>query len=190
MLEVEVKYRNADPASVLATLLALGASKVEHRIDADRYFNAPDRDLKQTDEAFRLRRIGSRNLLTYKGPKRAAATKTRTEIEIPLADGDEVAADAEKMFVNLGYKPVAIVLKTRTVYHLDRGGFAIEVCHDDLAGVGAFVELEIVAEESRFEAAQEAVLELAAELGLKEREPRSYLGMFLAVTAASSPGPG
>ena len=185
MLEVEVKYRNTDPAGVLAKLLALGASRVEERVDADRYFNAPDRDLKLTDEAFRLRRIGSRNLLTYKGPKRAAETKTRTEIEVPFADGDAVAADAEKLLVCLGYKPVAIVRKSRTVYHLDRNGFAIEACLDELEGVGSFVELEIVAEEERFEAAQAAVLQLAAELGLKDREPRSYLGMFLAFTAAS-----
>jgi adenylate cyclase class 2 len=94
MLEVEVKYPIADLAAVRANLLALGAEWVEERTDADQYFNAPDRDFKETDEAFRLRRIGSKNRLTYKGPKRDAATKTRTEIEVTLADGAAAAADA------------------------------------------------------------------------------------------------
>ena len=83
------------------------------------YFNPPDRDLKETDEAFRLRRIGRTNCLTYKGPKRDAETKTRTEIEVPLGDGDETAADMERMLVALGYRPVVVVRKQRRVYRFD-----------------------------------------------------------------------
>ena len=60
--------------------------------EADHYFNAPDRDFARTDEAFRLRRIGAANFVTYKGPKRDAQRKMRTEIEVPLPDGDEAAA--------------------------------------------------------------------------------------------------
>ena len=59
MLEVEVKYRNADRAAAVATLLDWGAALAQDRTDADLYFSAPDRDLKATDEAFRLRRIGA-----------------------------------------------------------------------------------------------------------------------------------
>lgn len=184
MLEVEVKYRNPDPHGVLAKLLALGAVRGEPRVESDQYFNAPDRDLKATDEAFRLRRIGSHNRLTYKGPKRDTATKTRPEIEVPLGDGDAVAADAVKMFTSLGYKPVAIVRKSRTPFHLTRGEFELEICFDEVDSVGSFLEVEIVAEESRFEAAKAAVLALAADLGLSEPERRSYLGMFLAATRA------
>jgi len=179
MLEVEVKYRSADSAAVISKLQALGAVKVEERGDADQYFSAPDRDFTATDEAFRLRSIGAKNRLTYKGPKRDAATKTRTEIEIPLADGDAVAADAERLFTALGYRPVAIVRKKRTVYHLKRNAFELEACIDDVDRVGSFVELEIVAEESQFEEAKAAVLQLAAELGLHEQERRSYLEMLL-----------
>jgi adenylate cyclase class 2 len=180
MLEVEVKYRNTDPAAVLAKLLALGAVKVEARTDADQYFNAPDRDFKSTDEAFRLRRIGSQNRLTYKGPKREAATKTRTEIEVRLADGDAAASDTEQMLVKLGYRPVAVVRKNRTVYHLQRGDFDIEACVDEVDRVGSFVELEIVAEEAQFENAKATVLQLASELGMPQQERRSYLEMLLA----------
>ena len=37
---------------------------------------------------------------------------------------------------------------------LDRDGFAIEACLDEVDRVGSFVELEIVAEEAQFEAAK------------------------------------
>jgi adenylate cyclase class 2 len=180
MLEVEVKYRAADRAAVTDRLHALGATRAEERTDEDHYFNGPDRDFKQTDEAFRLRRIGTENRLTYKGPKREAATKTRTEIEVRLADGDDTAADTTRMLVSLGYRPVAVVRKRRAVYHVEGRGPGIEVCVDDVEGVGSFVEVEVVADESRFEEAKAAVLGLAAELGLTDPERRSYLEMLLA----------
>lgn len=185
MLEVEVKYRNSAPASLLARLQALGAQHMETRMESDQYFNAPDRDLKQTDEALRLRRIGSTSRFTYKGPKRDAETKTRLEIEVPLADGDEAATDAVRMLVCLGYRPVATVRKSRAVYRLNRNGFEVDVCLDDAERVGTYAEVEIVAEEPRFEEAKATVLSLAAELGLNDVERRSYLGLFLAATAGA-----
>lgn len=179
MLEVEVKYRVADPAAVAAKLDALGARRVGAEPEADHYFNAPDRDFKQTDEAFRLRRVGPDNRFTYKGPKRDAATKTRTEIELPIAGGDAAAADAERMLLALGYRPTAVVRKTRTTYELARGPFVVVACLDAVEQVGTFAEVEVVCDEARFEAAKRAVLGLAAELGLTEQERRSYLGMLL-----------
>lgn len=185
MLEVEVKYRNADRAAVVATLLDWGARLAQDRTDVDLYFQAPDRDLKATDEAFRLRRIGAKNYLTYKGPKKDTETKTRPEIEIALADGDDTAADTEKMLIALGYKPVTTVRKKRRVYEFTRDGFDLEACFDSVDGVGDFVELEIVAEEARYEAAKAVLLAVAAELGLTEQEKRSYLGLVIAAAAAS-----
>jgi adenylate cyclase class 2 len=184
MLEVEVKYRNADRAAAVATLLDWGATLAEDRTDVDLYFQAPDRDLKASDEAFRLRRTGSKNCLTYKGPKRDTETKTRAEIEVALGDGDAVAADAERMFVSLGYKPVTAVRKKRRVYRFRRDGFDLEACFDSVERVGEFVELEILAEEAQYETAKATLLAAAAELGLTEKETRSYLGLVLAAQAA------
>lgn len=180
MLEVEVRYRTADRPGVIARLLALGAELTQDRTDVDQYFNAPDRDLKASDEAFRLRRIGDANYLTYKGPKRDTETKTRTEIEIPLGEGAEVAADAERLLTALKFRPVVVVKKKRLVYRFLRGGFAMEACFDDVELVGPFVELEILAPEEQYEAAKAVLLQTAADLGLTEKETRSYLGLVLA----------
>jgi adenylate cyclase class 2 len=183
MLEVEVKYPVPDRDAVLVKLLALGAELAEERTDIDHYFNAPDRDFKATDEAFRIRRIGNVNVLTYKGPKRDAATKTRKEIEVRIRDGEAIAADAEALVTALGYRSVGVVHKRRAIYELDRpvGGRpgTLEVCFDDVEHVGSFVELELQAEEAEYEAAKTTVLKVAADLGLSNQERRSYLEMLL-----------
>ena len=179
MLEVEVRYLTADRAAVIAQLLKWGARLAQDRVDVDHYFNAPDRDLKTTGEAFRLRRIGPTNCLTYKGPKLDQETKTRTEIEVPLADGEDVALDTERLLLALHYRPVVVVRKKRQVYRLTRDEFPMEVCFDDVELVGQFVELEILAPEEKYEPAKAVLLQTATDLGLTEKENRSYLGMVL-----------
>jgi adenylate cyclase class 2 len=179
MLEIEMKFPVADFAALERALSAWGAAPGESRSDADHYFNAPDRDFARTDEAFRLRRIGRANYVTYKGPKRDAQTKTRTEVEVPLAEGDEAARDFARLLTHLGYRPTAVVRKRRTVYHLKRGGFSLEVCLDEVESLGPFVELEILAPEEQLEKARAVLLETAGQLGLKTSERRSYLELLL-----------
>jgi adenylate cyclase class 2 len=190
MLEVEIKYRNADRTAAVATLLDWGATLAEDRTDVDLYFQAPDRDFKATGEAFRLRRVGPKNYLTYKGPKRDTETKTRSEIEVELAEGDTAATDTERLFVALGYKQVTTVCKKRRVYAFARAGFDVEACFDTLDGVGEYVELEIIADEAQYEAAKTVLLAAARELGLTEKENRSYLGLVIAAQAARRSAPG
>ena len=179
MLEVEVKYRLPDPAAVEARLRAWGAVVVADQAEADHYLNAPDRDFARTDEAFRLRRIGERNFLTYKGPRRDPASKTRTEVEVPCPPGPAAAEAFLKLFGSLGYRPTAVVRKRRRIYEWARDGFTVHACLDDVEDVGRFVELEIVVDEAHFAAARETVLRIAAELGLGTMEPRSYLEQLL-----------
>ena len=179
MLEVEVKYRTADWSPILEQLRQWQAEFQLSREDTDTYFNAPDRDFKQTDEAVRLRQIGEQNFLTYKGPKRDTATKTRREIEVPLAPGAAAAALAQEWLLSLGYRRVATVCKNRQLWRFQRAGMAVEACLDELPEIGQFVELEIQAEESCFAEAQAVVLQTATELGLHDQERRSYLEIIL-----------
>ncbi len=179
MLEVEMKFPAPDAAALTQRLAEWGAVADPPRTDADHYFNAPDRDFARTDEALRLRRIGPANFVTYKGPKRDAQTKTRTEVEVPLAEGDAVAADFARLLTHLGYRPVAVVRKRRQVHHLERGGFPVEVCVDEVEGVGRFAELEILVPEDRLNEARTVLQETAAALGLSGSERRSYLELLL-----------
>src|SRR5437879_735373 len=108
MFEVEVKYRLDDPSRVEKLLRSWGAIVVADHAEEDHYLNAPDRDFARTDEAFRLRRIGEKNYLTYKGPRHDATSKTRPEIEVPCPPGDEAAEAFLKLFHHLGYRFTAI----------------------------------------------------------------------------------
>jgi adenylate cyclase class 2 len=179
MVEVEQKFRGVDFTALEKRLRALGAVEGERRSEADHYFNAPDRDFARTDEALRIRRVGTDNCVTYKGPKRDQHTKTRTEIEVPIGAGDETAEDFARLLVQLGYRPVAVVHKDRRTFHLHRDGFSLAVTLDDVRDVGRFAELEIGVAEEQVEAAKASLLSAAAEMGLTESERRSYLEMLL-----------
>lgn len=179
MLEIEAKYALPDASGVTARLAEWGARLIEDRRDADHYFNAPDRDFARTDEALRVRRIGPRNCVTYKGPKIDRETKTRKEIEVPFAEGDGAARDMMDLLRELAYRPVAVVRKQRQVFELERGGFTLHVCLDDVEQVGKFAEVEIVAGEAQLERAREVLRDVAARLGLTQSERRSYLELLL-----------
>jgi adenylate cyclase class 2 len=182
MLEIEQKFAHPDFAAIERRLAEWGAAFDEEHDEADHYFNAPDRDFAQTDEAFRLRRVGQANFLTYKGPKHATSVKTRTELEVPLTDGDRTAEEFTQLLKYLGYRPVAVVRKHRKVYRLQRAGFALAICLDEVAGLGRYAEVEIVAPEEQADAAREVLGRVAADLGLSEVERRSYLGLTLAAS--------
>ena len=189
MLEVEMKFRVPDWTAITAKLAALGAVAEPQREDTDHYFNAPDRDFAQTDEAVRLRRIGSENYLTYKGPKIDTLTKSRSEIELRLADGSQAAADSVRFLSSLGYRPVAVVSKMRQVFKFERDGFTLSACLDDVGAVGRYVELEIMADDSRYEAARAALLKATADFGLADPERRSYLRLLLDQSLSRTPAP-
>ena len=187
MLEIEQKFAHADFTAIERRLAEWAARRGEEHTEADHYFNAPDRDFARTDEAFRLRRVGAANLLTYKGPKRQGDVKIRTELEIPLRDGDEAAEQFVQLLTHLGYRLVAVVRKHRRTFHLERSGFALTVCLDEVEELGRFAEVEILAPEERVDAARTALAETAAALGLTELESRSYLNLLLTARGAPQP---
>ena len=176
-----MKFPTADFAEVQRRLLGWGARPGEPLEEADHYFNAPDRDFARTDEAFRLRRIGGNNRITYKGPKQGGPAKTRTEIELAIEPGDAAADAFCRLVAHLGYRAVAVVRKRRIPYHFDKDGFALEVCCDEVDQLGRFVEVEIVAPPERRAQAEQVLLGVARELGLEHAEPRAYLQLVLAL---------
>jgi pantoate--beta-alanine ligase len=185
MLEIEQKYANADFPALERALRQRGAAAPASVVEeADHYHNAPDRDFARTGEAFRLRRVGEKNFLTFKGPRQKAEVRIRTELEIPLPEGDAAAAQHLELLRQLGYRPVAVVKKRRASYALKENGLDVHVCLDDVEELGRFAEVEVVAEQDQADRATAALARLAAEFGLRDVEQRSYLTMLLAKRAA------
>ena len=197
MYEVELKFP-LPPGDIadatLAKLADMGATFDDPVTQADTYYAHPVRDFAATDEALRVRVVTGpdgtpRGRLTYKGPKLDAATKTREEFEPPLADGPEPVAALSAALDRLGFRPVLTVTKTRRTARFEIGdGRNCEAAHDTVTGLGQFLELETTADEATLPAAREALLTLAADLGLGNGERRGYLEMLLA--AADTPTTG
>jgi adenylate cyclase class 2 len=186
MLEIEQKFSGVNFTELEERLYQLGASLLGQQVEVDQYLNAPDRDFAITKEAFRLRRVGKDAVLTYKGPKHPGAVKIRTELEVFLADGQDSADDCLTLLRCLGYRPVAVVRKTRRVFRIEHDGLSISVCLDDVGDVGQFAEIEVLAPDDRLDTARSAVTGMAVELGLQQLERRSYLSLYLAKTQKGS----
>ncbi len=186
--EVEMKFLVADAGELRVRLAAHGARFGDAVRQVDRYFRHPARDFACTDEALRIRQFGSQNVLTYKGPKLDRDTKTRREIELDIAPLEAGAAAWHELLLALGFSPVAEVCKWRLPGQIAWQGAEVQLALDEVAGVGSFIELELLAEQDDLAATQARVRSLAQALGLLTMETRSYLEMLLAARAASSVG--
>jgi adenylate cyclase, class 2 len=179
MYEVENKFPVPDLAAVEQRLAVFGAQFGEAVEQVDHYFAHPARDFATTDEALRLRRIGDSNFVTYKGPKLDQATKTRQELELPLAAGPHRVAQYVQLLQALGFRSVAEVKKLRRSGSFVWQEWRVDATLDEVAGLGRFVELEIQVDADGLRSAQTSLLALAAELRLDHAERRSYLEMLL-----------
>lgn len=177
--EVEQKFSVDDMRAVEERLGELGAEIGDAFVEVDCYYNHPARDFGATDEALRLRRVGTANRITYKGPRIDKTTKTRQELELPLADGPAAAADWAVLLETLGFKPVGEVHKRRRKAYVNHQDCSVEVSLDEVTGLGTFVELELIVEERELDRARRCIAALAVELGLGKSERRSYLRLLL-----------
>lgn len=189
MYEVEIKVP-ADVDAVRRRLRETDAEPVDARSQRDVYYDAPHREFAETDEALRLRYesplvggIDSEPVeepttkLTYKGPLLDADSKTRSEHETVVDDGDAV----EGVLAGLGFDPAATVRKRREFWTF--AGFTVTL--DVVEGVGEFVEIErAVDDESAIETAREEAVAALDRIGLDaDTQVRtSYLGLLLAST--------
>jgi adenylate cyclase, class 2 len=180
--EVEQKFPIGDLGEIERHLITLGAVIEPPVVQVDLYFAHPARDFAQTDEALRIRRVGDESFITYKGAKIDQATKTRSEIELPLSTGEQSVTDWSELLEALGFRPVANVRKSRWSARLQWQGREVEVALDEVDGLGKFVELEIHSDEAEVQTAMACLASLAAELGLGQGERRSYLELLLGKT--------
>lgn len=193
--EVEMKFRVPAGRAPEAGLAPLEISWAEPYEEVDRYYGHPARDFVRTDEALRIRYRNfpddeTERKITYKGPKIDTETKTRREIEIPLAPGDPW----EDILDALGFTPRGIVRKIRRRGTCVFRGRQFEVLRDHLPeldarpGGGHFIELETLADERELAEARSVLLELAGQLDLGESVRTSYLGLLAEARGAAHAG--
>lgn len=179
MLEIELKFPVVRHEVFEKRLAEWAAAPAAPVVQVDRYFAHPARDFAKTDEAFRMRSVGSNNFVTYKGPVLDRQVKTRHEIEVPIASGAAAAAQFREILEALGFREVRAVEKRRTAWRFAKSGRDFELTLDEVTGLGLFVEIETLADPDQKDVAQEILLQLARELDLGTPERRSYLALLL-----------
>jgi adenylate cyclase class 2 len=124
-IEVEAKAYAANLSAIEKELIEKGAKFVTKVKQKDTYFNHPNRDFAETDEALRIREVDGKTFFTYKGPKMDSVTKTREEIEIQVEDPES----SREFLLRLGFKEVRVVNKIRIKYRIND----FVVCLDEVA---------------------------------------------------------
>ncbi|MGE0373920.1 MAG: class IV adenylate cyclase [Planctomycetaceae bacterium] len=178
--EVEIKFWREAADGLEFRIAQLGGvfgSPVEQH---DAYFSHPVRDFSQTDEAFRIRSEGHENRLTFKGPKVDDQSKTRRELEVPIASGADARRRLTEMLAALGFREVLRVVKFRRSCRLTWEDRKVELALDNVDHLGEFVELETMAPHSNWRPARDSLARLAEQLQLRVSECRSYLELLLA----------
>jgi homotetrameric cytidine deaminase len=172
---VELKARDRDPARSLERALALGADDRGELVQRDTYFATSRGRLK-----LREQEPGGAELIAYERSDRADARESRYRLA-PVADG---AALREALDAALG--TTVVVAKRRRLLLWE----GVRIHLDEVAGLGAFVELEgVAAPGSDLTAEGERVARLRAELGIADAdlEATGYADL-LAATIADDPG--
>jgi adenylate cyclase class 2 len=176
MLEVEVKARVGDPAAARALILGTGAveARPRHR-EVNTLYDFRDGRLARENRAVRLRVVGTKALLTYKGtPQKSRRFKVREEIETEV----KKAGAAAKILAELGLVPVFRYEKRRTLFK--KG--ALSICLDELA-IGTFIEVE---------GDRPKIVRFMKAIGIPSKDwiRASYVGLIAAAAAAAPPHSG
>jgi adenylate cyclase, class 2 len=137
-VEIEVKFRVADPPALEEKLRGLGFHCVTPRtFERNVLYDTRDRILRSQQSILRIRKYGDRWVLTHKCVPRNddpnARHKHRVETETAVEDGEALGT----VFTQLGYEPAFIYEKWRTEY-ADATGH----CVLDETPIGFFAELE------------------------------------------------
>ncbi|MCA9265954.1 MAG: class IV adenylate cyclase [Planctomycetales bacterium] len=178
-IEVEQKFPLRDAPSVEKWLMEQGATYEEPVTHSDYYFQHPCRDFATTDEALRIRAIGDKFWITYKGPRLDKHTKTRRELELKLTDDARVGEGFATLLDCLGFEHAATVVKQRRRYLLMWRGREYAADMDVVDELGDFIEIETRVDlESEVDAARHDLTDLANQLGLTDPEPRNYLELL------------
>ena len=176
--EVEKKFWLPDVNQSLERLKQLGVEVAAGKDQVDKYYNHPARDFVKTDEVLRMRVVGDKNYITYKGARIDSTTKMRRELELPLLDG-QYLHDFEQLLTVLGFQPMMTIHKFRRKGELRWHDYDVEISLDEIDQLGSFMELETTSDLKHLELAKSALESLAEALQLDRQEHRSYLELML-----------
>lgn len=170
-VEIEAKLKVEDHAAVRAKLQASGAKFVRDHFEINVIFDTEDRSLLAVDKGLRVR--SARDVktgeevctVTYKGPRKHSAMKSREETEMKV----ESFTAAIHLLEQLRFIQVLSFEKKRQSWEL--GGCKVEL--DELPHLGCFVEIE--------GSSEKAIQKVQETLGLSKNPivKTAYVGLMM-----------
>lgn len=135
--EIEIKLRlTGNLGKIRRALRDQGFRVIKSRLhEYNVLFDTSNRALRSHGKLVRMRRVGTHNLLTYKGPSEQGRYKKRHEIEVVLPD----AFGVEQIFNEIGYHPIFRYEKFRTEYAKARNTGKVLL---DETPIGNYLEIE------------------------------------------------
>jgi predicted adenylyl cyclase CyaB len=135
MVEIEIKIKVKDLSAVEGKILQLGAKLEKERFfEENTLYDFPSEALYKKRQALRLRKIGPKTFLTFKGtPQKSRKFKIRDEYETEVKHQKQL----KKILKSLGLLPVFDYQKYRKVFK--KGPLKISL---DETSAGNFVEME------------------------------------------------
>jgi adenylate cyclase class 2 len=170
-VEIEAKIKVDDHESTIEKLKAAGAKYVGEVLETNVIFDTEDRSLLASDKGLRVRvakDVKSSTevcTVTYKGPRKHSALKSREETEMKV----ESFTAAISLLEQLRFIRVLSFEKRRHSWEL--GGCKVEL--DELPHLGSFVEIE--------GSSEKAIQKVQETLGLA-RQPivkTAYVGLMM-----------
>ena len=179
MIEIERKFRLSPKKMVdIQHILEKESRKLTpmHQVDQVFLYNISSfKDFEQGMPVMRLRTANGNTQLTYKRAINNAGDCLEHELVV------ESAETMQRILEEMGYRHVTLVDKTRIEIKKDRLTLAL----DKVAGLGDFLELEILAEKADSGDAEKTILQKAAEFGLTadDIERKKYDEMLSTLTS-------
>jgi adenylate cyclase, class 2 len=134
--ETEIKLRLDTPEQVEERLASAGFRVTKPRVfEANTVFDDVEGGIRSRGCLLRMRQVGGRAVLTFKGQSERSRHKSREELETTLGDAQTGAL----IFERLGFQPIFRYEKYRTEY--ERPGEHGIVTVDETP-IGWFLELE------------------------------------------------
>ena len=159
-MEIEVKILEINKDEVIRKLKAMGAEQTFDGEVESFFIDFPDRSIVSAGNVLRLRRLGVKYQLTFKGKHQKSFAKVREELEVEVSD----ISVMKKILLSIGLVEYRSLLKHRTSFKLGKIHFDI----DTITGIPTFMEIESNSEEIIMEAI------VALGFSAKDAKPWSY----------------
>ncbi len=134
--ETEVKIRVSNRAATLEGFRGAGLTvSVPRQFEANTLYDTPDHSLRHREMLLRLRELGPKAVITWKGRGDPGPYKSRPELETSIGRLETM----HQILVQLGYKPTFRYEKYRTEFTGKEGAGVVTL---DETPIGDFLELE------------------------------------------------